>query len=292
MRGSFELSEIANVNDEPVITAEELKKLSRRGMAAFAARCARRVQPLFDIQERVEAVRKAIEVAEDFAKGGAGNPNEAYAAAVATGGSKAHPESGDVASLGSSSSIGASGSSEAAEAAREAAGYAARTGSYYDPGAPTYAAAAAVAAAKAAAAVGDGDGSTATAVKIDYEKLLRLHHVAFPEIDDPIDPSESGPLGPLWPDGKPEWLSKTAVVHDVHASSGIGLAASAATASGVLEVRHTAPIEVYLDPGDAPQELITEFFLALSALYQAHGGSGLKFVNDERRSLVGEEVTL
>jgi len=81
------------VNDEPVITAEELKKLSRRGMAAFAARCARRVQPLFDVQERVKAVRKAIEVAEDFAKGGAGNPNEAYAAAVATGGSKAHPES-------------------------------------------------------------------------------------------------------------------------------------------------------------------------------------------------------
>jgi len=198
------LPEIANVNDEPVITAEELKKLSRRGMAAFAARCARRVQPLFDVQERVKAVRKAIEVAENFAKGGVGNPDEAYAAAKATEGSKGHPESREVTSPGSSRSISASGPSETAEAAREAAGYAARTGSFYDLGAPTYAAAAAAAAAKAAAAV--GDGRAATAAKFDHEKLLKLHHVAFPEIGDPIDPSESGPLGPLWPDGKPKWF--------------------------------------------------------------------------------------
>jgi hypothetical protein len=45
---------------------------------------------------------------------------------------------------------------------------------------------------------------------------------------------------------------------------------------------------VYVDPGDAPAELITELYLALSALHKACGGEGLSIVNEERRSLVGE----
>ena len=51
-----------------------------------------------------------------------------------------------------------------------------------------------------------------------------------------------------------------------------------------------SPFSVFIDPGSAPQELITDFFIALSAAYRAHGGSGLQIVNDEYRSLVGEEV--
>jgi hypothetical protein len=49
-------------------------------------------------------------------------------------------------------------------------------------------------------------------------------------------------------------------------------------------------LTVYIDPGDAPQELITELYLALSALYRAHGGSGLKLVSEKRRLLQAEEV--
>jgi len=36
-------------------------------------------------------------------------------------------------------------------------------------------------------------------------------------------------------------------------------------------------IEIRIAPGNASPEEIAEFFLALDALYRAHGGSGLKF---------------
>ncbi len=47
-------------------------------------------------------------------------------------------------------------------------------------------------------------------------------------------------------------------------------------------------LSVYLDPGDAPEELLTEFFIALASVYRASGGSGLTIVRDERRAIVGE----
>ncbi len=56
----------------------------------------------------------------------------------------------------------------------------------------------------------------------------------------------------------------------------------------------TAPIvpqmTVLIDPGDAPEELITQLYVALSSLYRAYGGSGLKIAKDERRSFAGEVV--
>jgi hypothetical protein len=49
-----------------------------------------------------------------------------------------------------------------------------------------------------------------------------------------------------------------------------------------------APLSVYIEPGDAPEELITELFLTLSALHTAHGGSGLQIAKDEYRTFVPE----
>jgi len=172
------------------VKREDLLKLSRRGMAAFAARCARRVQPLFNVQEREEAIRKAIEVAESFAKGGKGDPYEAYNAAVATGGSKGHSKTIEDAPEVSNGSSDTSAPGRAAESACEAAGYAARTGSFLDEAAPTFAADAAAFAVAAAAAVGGASGGadTASAANIDYENLLKLGHVAHPELGDAVDP--------------------------------------------------------------------------------------------------------
>lgn len=51
-----------------------------------------------------------------------------------------------------------------------------------------------------------------------------------------------------------------------------------------------SPITLYIDPGDAPAELIGELFVSLSAIYAAHGGSGLRVAQDERRVLIAEEV--
>ncbi len=40
----------------------------------------------------------------------------------------------------------------------------------------------------------------------DYRRILELKAGHFPKRGEPIDPREDGPLGPLWPDGEPEWL--------------------------------------------------------------------------------------
>ena len=49
-----------------------------------------------------------------------------------------------------------------------------------------------------------------------------------------------------------------------------------------------AILPVYIDPGNAPEELITEFFVTLAALYRSVDGSGLQFCKDERKAFVGE----
>ena len=41
------------------------------------------------------------------------------------------------------------------------------------------------------------------------------------------------------------------------------------------------PIIVHIEPGNAPAELITDYYVALSALYRAYGGSGLKIEEDK-----------
>lgn len=51
------------------------------------------------------------------------------------------------------------------------------------------------------------------------------------------------------------------------------------------------PLGIYIDPGDAPQQLISELYATLHSLYRARGGSGLQFVKDEQKSFVGEEAT-
>ena len=47
-------------------------------------------------------------------------------------------------------------------------------------------------------------------------------------------------------------------------------------------------LSVLIDPGNASEELLTEFYSALSAYYRACGGSGLEIKKEERRSYIGE----
>lgn len=49
------------------------------------------------------------------------------------------------------------------------------------------------------------------------------------------------------------------------------------------------PLDIFIDPGDSTADMISEFYLALSAYYQSMGGSGLKYVNEGCRTLVQEE---
>src|SRR5262249_25585726 len=47
------------------------------------------------------------------------------------------------------------------------------------------------------------------ALRADVDKLMDLAGGAGKALGPPIDPSETGPLGPLWPDGTPSWCSGT-----------------------------------------------------------------------------------
>src|SRR5262249_20773177 len=70
-------------------TIEQLKMLPLRAIVAFAARCARRVEPLAQLPEgnsqrenRREAVEAALRMAESFARGTDAPPDESVIAAI------------------------------------------------------------------------------------------------------------------------------------------------------------------------------------------------------------------
>lgn len=63
-----------------------------------------------------------------------------------------------------------------------------------------------------------------------------------------------------------------------------------ATVPEKYELRtHQRPaLSVFVEPGDAPAELIAELYTSIDALYRSCGGSGLKVSKDERRTFIGE----
>jgi hypothetical protein len=157
--------------------AELLRRLPLCAIVALAVRAAKRERAQFDLPgdapyraAHMADVDRALRMAMDFASGGA-LPAEAYAV------------------------VGA-----ALDAARATA-----------TGAMSMAARhAAFAAAAAVAAVEDPDsvpekvafcarfrGAGGAGARADYERLLALSLGKFPELGDPVDASENGPLGPL-----------------------------------------------------------------------------------------------
>ena len=113
---------------------ERLARLPHHAVVAFAARCARRVQPLTHVLPRQDqdAIDRAITNAEAFAKGAAD-----------------------------------AGAANARAAARAAA-------------------------------------------SSDLDRLLALNPGELDPLGAPIDPSEDGPLGPIWPQGAPQWYTEAA----------------------------------------------------------------------------------
>jgi hypothetical protein len=86
--------------------------------------------------------------------------------------------------------------------------------------------------------------------------LLREMHIKERE---GLDPSETGPLGPFWPSGPPDWkaLEYQLLNPDRY---------------------EYAPLSVHISPGNASPALIEEFYGALDNLYRTLGGSGLRKV--------------
>ena len=171
---------------------EDLAKLPSRAIAAYAVRCARRVEPQYaaamsDRPDLVAAVGCAIRQAERFASGEASGVEDAVADAADAAARAAHTAA--VADAADAAARAAHAAARAAHAAVDAAHVTARA-----------AHAAAFAASFAAFAAADAADAAAFvhAANHDYQRLADL---ARSGEDLAISLSEDGPLGPLWSTG-------------------------------------------------------------------------------------------
>lgn len=189
----------------PLPDQDDLKKLPLGAIVAYAARSARRVQPLYgcvedtaEVARHEAAVESAISLAEDFCHSHEVNAaayGAAYAAREAASGAQAQD------------------AARAASAAARAAAYAfdiPKSAVYdhpvYASRVATEAADAAEAAVRAAEAAAEGRAAVEAAARADFDRLLQLNAGIYPKLGHPFDPHEKGPLGPLWHTTPPAWF--------------------------------------------------------------------------------------
>jgi hypothetical protein len=194
---------------EPVreVTLQDLGELSLRATVAFAARCARRVQPYFnppeDFPHRAQAmqvVEEAILLAEQYAGATASSfANAAAAAKIAF-------------NLGEATYPLRQLAPYAAYHAARAVVKAASAGERATQTVATEVLAAAYGSSRVVISGGSGTPPGAETVRFvhealraDFEALRALNLGGFCDMGDPIDSSEAGPLGPLWRGGPPAW---------------------------------------------------------------------------------------
>lgn len=229
-------------------TKEDIAQLPRWAIVAFAARCARRVQPLFTFawadapKEHIEAIDLAIIVAErcaTYAKVAdalydANTAKAAYAAKAADATKAAY------ATKAAAYAVYAARAAYTAYAADAAA---------YDAKAPAYA-------AKAAKVAADAAYTDANAlIRRDFDILKETAEREHWTDNTPVPQKV---FGPMWPDGKPTgWFD-----------------------SGVVRFYEQHPLEIYIDPVNASKETIRSVFEAISDWHIAAGGLGLEFSSD------------
>jgi hypothetical protein len=199
----------------PDFTVEHLKLLPLRAIVAFAARCARRVEPLArrtegdpDRESRAAAFEAALRMAEDFARGADAAPDPSVLASIDALASAADGPPGS-----RSAEAAAAGAAHAASSAWHALGI--REIERYKPleGRTTVdrerigalaritvdlaALSAFTAAVEAYDAVGYRNEEFVAAALKDYDRFLCMNLGRYPEPGEPIDPSPGGPLGRL-----------------------------------------------------------------------------------------------
>ncbi len=223
-----------------------LYQLPRRARVAFAARCARRVQPLVDASDmsvkRKQDVAKAIEFAE-------------YVSSVKDGTVRSAIIAGTSVVRGRLQSA-----VSAAESAHNAAA------DYMDGYSRTRGRESYVVAVETAyvAVADDAKHMAADRMVADADLLFNAAERQRWRHETPVPPTF---FGPMWPDGAPEGWPED----------------STSKFSG-----DQPTFSVFIDPGDAPSELITEFLVALECYYRSLGGSGLEIVKEERREFIVE----
>jgi hypothetical protein len=194
-------------------TVEHLKALPLRAIVAFAARCARRVEPLAQLPEgsprresRREAVEAALRMAESFASGTDAPPDESVVAAIdasldAGGESTGRSAAAAVAQAAHAAASAWHAGAQVAEENRAPGRQTIEAGRFL--GALTHMTAdlaalnAFTAAADAFVSVGYRNEDFVNSALNDYATLVRLQLGRYPEPGAPVDPSPAGPLGPL-----------------------------------------------------------------------------------------------
>jgi len=208
-------------------TEEELKALPLRAIVALAARCARRVQPLFNSRhsELIRTVDAAIAVAEEVASGKPVVRADRLASAADEASSLADFSRWDARRAAHSrKKNGFDAASSVADAAADFACAAdavalidvsvALARAMYDATADLigrdvyshipYMVSSGMESCVDAAAYVQAGNALADATRADYELLLSTSRQASRKLGDPVDLGEKGPLGNLWPDGSPD----------------------------------------------------------------------------------------
>jgi hypothetical protein len=236
---------------------EDLARLPLRAVVAFAARCARRVLPLFMQDARVsdgkvdaEAVERAVRIAEDSGAGLPVSAAEAVAAEVEAeaAAEPVHRVVGGDGTVMSVPSLGLAGaaSNRAAAAAASAARFEA------DKNIRAAANSAAWAGAYACEA---GGPAAKAAVERDWALLKAVAETFRPSGAAAFPPEF---FGPLWPDGEPPgWPSSSEVPAD----------------------DEQLVVDIEIPEGATDEEVKAaseELALKLDALHRAYGGGGLK----------------
>ena len=190
------------MSDQPSLpTKDDLKKLPLLAMVAYAVRCARRVQPILDtipsFATHGAAVEQAISLAERFCVGK--DLNAAVDAAE-----RAAERAADAAAVARQFAGGNAAALAAGAAQAAAQATAAVEDSWADPNsADRVVRAATYAVGRASRAAADRCAAVSAAARADYDRLRSLNLGTYPDLGQPIDPTETGPLGPLWPEGPP-----------------------------------------------------------------------------------------
>lgn len=227
-------------------TEEKLAQLPNRAIAAYAVRSAMRVRPLYN-GPGFAAVNGAIRISQAYAGGAEISSTEAEAAANAAE-AAANAEANAAAFA-------------AAFAAKAAGVFAAEADDDDAVKAADNAGEAAMKAAEIAAKMA-GVFAADDSANADFDELKALADEGV----ETFDTSESGPLGPLWPDGEPEWYRE------------------AVDQQGGESLEESEPFEFLMDTGDATKEEITALFSTMSDLFRALGGDcDLQFTVEETR---------
>jgi hypothetical protein len=290
-----------------MIDLPELSQLPLRSTVAFAARCARRVQPIYmdlqtekpELSDRITILFRALSAAEGFA----GGYTVDWAVHV-----RVAPESmAEV--LGSMAQIDMAGDPLVVAAAGAAVAAFATAVAATRPNASEAAAAASQCYTQAAEAAEKEMGTASgfdDACRQDLQTLLAMNLGRFGDLGDPIDPRETGPLGSLWPTNFPvPWISRLGAgaggageggaggiigsghidmeiksPRTVGASGEANLTIGPITASGEGTFTPPAPpLSLYFDLEEFSKDEIVEMISLLSDLYREVGGDALVIDN-------------